>query len=159
MPKIGAPKGQDERPYKTICTICLDDVEKLIAQFNLYGEGKRFTYGCSNPYHNCGTVERDGCTPKRVYTDSAGQAEYAEWLKAKLDERTYSTLDARGKRVYAEPGTHLYDDGAGAIWQHPGLKENCPSLDCSPRVKHSGPHTKFCVLCRSGEHERVDETD
>ncbi|MGA6223450.1 hypothetical protein ACPESV_24330 [Streptomyces umbrinus] len=25
------------------------------------------------------------------------------------------------------------------------------------RVKHSGADTKFCVLCLSGEHERVDE--
>lgn len=25
------------------------------------------------------------------------------------------------------------------------------------RIKHSGPDTKFCVLCLSGEHERVDE--
>ncbi|MFE2563008.1 hypothetical protein [Streptomyces mirabilis] len=25
------------------------------------------------------------------------------------------------------------------------------------RVKHSGPNTKFCVLCLSGEHERIDE--
>jgi hypothetical protein len=24
-------------------------------------------------------------------------------------------------------------------------------------VKHSGPDTRFCVLCLSGEHERVDE--
>lgn len=25
------------------------------------------------------------------------------------------------------------------------------------RIKHSGPHTRFCALCLSGEHERVDE--
>jgi hypothetical protein len=25
------------------------------------------------------------------------------------------------------------------------------------RVKHSGPNAKFCVLCLSGEHERIDE--
>jgi hypothetical protein len=25
------------------------------------------------------------------------------------------------------------------------------------RIKHSGPHTKFCVLCLSGEHERIDD--
>lgn len=29
----------------------------------------------------------------------------------------------------------------------------------SERVKHSGPDTKFCVLCLSGEHERVEEAD
>jgi len=27
----------------------------------------------------------------------------------------------------------------------------------SERVKHSGPDTKFCVLCLSGEHERVED--
>lgn len=27
------------------------------------------------------------------------------------------------------------------------------------RIKHSGPHTKFCVLCLSGEHERTDTPD
>lgn len=27
----------------------------------------------------------------------------------------------------------------------------------SDRVKHSGPDTKFCVLCLSGEHERVED--
>ena len=25
------------------------------------------------------------------------------------------------------------------------------------RIKHSGPDTKFCVLCLSGEHERLDD--
>lgn len=24
------------------------------------------------------------------------------------------------------------------------------------RVRHSGPDTKFCVLCQSGEHQRVE---
>ncbi|MFJ9101251.1 hypothetical protein ACIRJM_22615 [Streptomyces sp. NPDC102405] len=27
----------------------------------------------------------------------------------------------------------------------------------SDRIKHSGPETEFCVLCLSGEHERVDD--
>jgi hypothetical protein len=32
----------------------------------------------------------------------------------------------------------------------------CGSPDCpATRVRHSGPDTKFCVLCLSGEHERV----
>ncbi|WP_406078730.1 hypothetical protein OG337_29000 [[Kitasatospora] papulosa] len=26
-------------------------------------------------------------------------------------------------------------------------------------VQHSGPDTKFCVLCLSGEHQRIDATD
>ncbi|MFD3955921.1 MULTISPECIES: hypothetical protein [Streptomyces] len=26
------------------------------------------------------------------------------------------------------------------------------------RIRHSGPDTKFCVLCLSGEHQRIDAT-
>lgn len=53
--------------------------------------------------------------------------------------------------------------------QRPGwTREACSRCDCvdyvaaqqgpaSEKVKHSGPETRFCVLCLSGEHERVDE--
>lgn len=65
MPKLGAKP--DDRPYNTRCRKCGCLVEKLIARFNLYGKGVRHSYRCANPYHNCGTVERDGCEPYRVY--------------------------------------------------------------------------------------------
>ncbi|MFE3678737.1 hypothetical protein [Streptomyces griseus] len=26
------------------------------------------------------------------------------------------------------------------------------------RIRHSGPDTKFCVLCLPGEHQRIDAT-
>jgi hypothetical protein len=47
-------------------------------------------------------------------------------------------------------------------WTHAPCSECLPAEDDEPestteRVKHSGPHTKFCVLCLSGEHERIDE--
>lgn len=39
-----------------------------------------------------------------------------------------------------------------------GDDNTCGHPDCpATRVKHSGPDTKFCVLCLSGEHERVGE--
>ncbi len=34
-----------------------------------------------------------------------------------------------------------------------------PEQGPTSRAQHSGPHTKFCVLCRSGEHQRIDATD
>ena len=41
-----------------------------------------------------------------------------------------------------------------------GDENTCGHPDCpATRVKHSGPDTKFCVLCLSGEHERVDEEE
>jgi hypothetical protein len=47
-------------------------------------------------------------------------------------------------------------------WTHAPCSECLPEDDDTPepateRVQHSGPDTKFCVLCLSGEHERVDE--
>ncbi|GHB14615.1 hypothetical protein GCM10018777_56640 [Streptomyces albogriseolus] len=33
------------------------------------------------------------------------------------------------------------------------------SKPTAERVKHSGPDTKFCVLCLSGEHEGVDDAE
>lgn len=34
-----------------------------------------------------------------------------------------------------------------------------PPGEVSSRVKHSGPTADFCVLCLSGEHERVPGYD
>lgn len=49
----------------------------------------------------------------------------------------------------------------GDVWTHAPCSECLPEDDeaepTAERVKHSGPETKFCVLCLSGEHERVDE--
>jgi hypothetical protein len=47
-------------------------------------------------------------------------------------------------------------------WTHAPCSECLPEDNDSPaptaeRVKHSGPNTEFCVLCLSGEHERVDD--
>ncbi|MCZ4506955.1 hypothetical protein O3Q52_01765 [Streptomyces sp. ActVer] len=46
-------------------------------------------------------------------------------------------------------------------WTHAPCSACLPEADEGPqrveRVKHSGPHTKFCVLCLSSEHERIDE--
>lgn len=44
------------------------------------------------------------------------------------------------------------------------VSECLPEDDDSPetiaeRAKHSGPNTAFCVLCLSGEHERVDDKE
>lgn len=48
------------------------------------------------------------------------------------------------------------------IWTHAPCSECLPEDDTPEpveRVKHSGPDTKFCVLCLSGEHERVDDAE
>lgn len=53
----------------------------------------------------------------------------------------------------------------GDVWTHAPCSECLPEDDepepepATERVKHSGPHTKFCVLCLSGEHERIDDEE
>ncbi|MGW9397288.1 hypothetical protein [Streptomyces sp. NPDC055642] len=49
-----------------------------------------------------------------------------------------------------------------SVWTHAPCSACLPDDEDDPvptieRVKHSGPDTAFCVLCLSGEHERVDE--
>ena len=46
-------------------------------------------------------------------------------------------------------------------WTHAPCSECLPeddddSVPTNERVRHSGPDTKFCVLCLSGEHEHID---
>jgi hypothetical protein len=60
-----------------------------------------------------------------------------------------------------DPDTYFVNEER-SVWTHAPCSECQPDDDDDPvptveRVKHSGPHTKFCVLCLSGEHERVDE--
>ncbi|MGW7786037.1 hypothetical protein [Streptomyces tricolor] len=47
------------------------------------------------------------------------------------------------------------DTHIAARTANPGAMDPAPHP--ARRVRHSGPDTKFCVLCLSGEHERVDE--
>lgn len=39
-----------------------------------------------------------------------------------------------------------------------GRQPDRPASSPATRVQHSGPDTKFCVLCLSGEHQRAHET-
>ncbi|MCX4809038.1 hypothetical protein OG601_47105 [Streptomyces sp. NBC_01239] len=58
-----------------------------------------------------------------------------------------------------DPDAFFVDEGR-QVWTHAPCSECLPDDDPEPtaeRVKHSGPNTKFCVLCLSGEHERIDE--
>lgn len=63
-------------------------------------------------------------------------------------------------------GEHRWDDRGPCNGPRDcvGTERGCsacdPGWDLSQphqRVIHSGPETKFCVLCLSGEHERVTE--
>ncbi|MEV7975379.1 hypothetical protein [Streptomyces sp. NPDC086519] len=49
------------------------------------------------------------------------------------------------------------EDGECVYGGQPAREARQEPTQDGERVKHSGPHTKFCVLCLSGEHERVDD--
>jgi endogenous inhibitor of DNA gyrase (YacG/DUF329 family) len=80
-------------------------------------------------------------------------------LRRRADETAGKSCAHCGQPVNRVNGT------LAAWWVHdPGGNTVCDpqhaasSTRATPeRVKHSGPDAEFCVLCLSGEHERVDE--
>lgn len=78
MPKIGAPKGDADRPYVTVCEVCGCQCEKAVSMFGPTGRPARWAYLCQTWQHRCGTVDREGCKPRRVYTDTPEGAELAK---------------------------------------------------------------------------------
>lgn len=69
MPKIGAEP--DNREHNTRCKKCKCLVEKSVSRFGFNGRPVKWAYTCANPYHNCGTAEREFCEPVRVYEPTA----------------------------------------------------------------------------------------
>jgi hypothetical protein len=66
------------------------------------------------------------------------------------------------RRITRETTTFTVEEPGPAVEAQPGKDTETREADDTPqptteRVKHSGPNTKFCVGCLSGEHERVDE--
>ncbi|WP_032761208.1 hypothetical protein [Streptomyces alboviridis] len=80
-------------------------------------------------------------------------------LRRRADETAGKSCAHCGQPVTRVTGT------LAAWWVHdPGGNTVCDpqraasSTRATPeRVKHSGPDAEFCVLCLSGEHERVDD--
>lgn len=123
MPKIG--QAEDTRPHNTRCTKCGCLVEKVIARFNMYGKGVKHQYRCMNPYHNCGTVERDGCTPERVYEPVA----HAYWDGAD----GYWTHPGRPEDcTTTECVERMTHKAIRSDERHPGPAITCQHDDCEP---------------------------
>jgi hypothetical protein len=79
MPKIGAPKEDADRPYVTVCVICGCLCSKVVSSFTPWGKPGSYAYLCEEWRHRCETEDREGCKPRRVYTDTPeGQAELAK---------------------------------------------------------------------------------
>jgi len=56
------------------------------------------------------------------------------------DMRTPEQEEADRREVEAAVGaTHLFDDGAGGLWQHPGPKATCPMPDCHVAAEPARP--------------------
>lgn len=170
MPKIGAPKTDADRPFWRRCVQCKCRVKKVAAQFNAWGEVAKWAYVCENWHHRCGTIDFYGCQPERVYDTPPPRVEHVytdttgiEWLHPGLFE------DCQTPECKPESSTPSQRERADRAYvdDHYGPKNPAgdaflaalqSELQTGERVKHYGPHTKFCVLCSSGEHERVDET-
>jgi hypothetical protein len=123
VPKIG--QAEDTRPYNIRCAKCKCVVEKVISRFGWGGKAAEHIYRCAHPYHNCGTVQRDGCEPVRKYGERPA----------------HSTWDG-GSGAVEHPGkvedcpapeccyrSHVSLDGEE---KHPGRLQDCESARCEP---------------------------
>lgn len=122
MPKIG--QAEDTRPYNTRCLKCGCIVEKVVDRFGFDGKPSRHIYRCPNPYHNCGTVERDGCTPARKYEATA----HALWDGAGGEWEHPGPVEECIMPECVERMTHKGPDGS----RHPGTYLDCGDPGCEP---------------------------
>lgn len=107
MPKIGAPKGAADRPYRTVCEVCGCLCEKAVSRFGYTGEPVAWAYVCQIWQHRCGTEDREACKPRRVYTDTPeGAAEVAALLEQQktraLSDETDPWAEVRGSAEFVE---------------------------------------------------------
>lgn len=121
MPKIGAKA--DERPYNRRCKVCGCLVEKLVSRFGFNGKPAAHAYRCGNAYHGCGTLEREGCEPVRVYGEPVAHGYSTEEHPGPREtcDRP-ECLEARTHRAGLSPSGTL----------HPGKYEDCYEQECEP---------------------------
>lgn len=127
MPKIG--QAEDTRPYNTRCLKCGCIVEKVVDRFGWDGKPARHIYRCANPYHNCGTVERDGCTPARKYEATAHAVFKGVWDPAAGSAEHPGPVEECQMPECVERMTHLANDG---VTRHRGSYVDCTSEGCEP---------------------------
>jgi hypothetical protein len=110
--------------------------------------------GCLTPEYTDGPCHCLSCDPAAHRTDRAAVSREAE---AEL----YVLLRKAGEPRHEAQA--LIDRHRDEVLHRAELRrmadETATETPQRERVKHSGPDTKFCVLCLSGEHERVDESD
>jgi hypothetical protein len=123
MPKIG--QAPDERPYNTRCKRCGCLVEKLIDRFGFNGKPSHHIYRCANPYHNCGTVERDGCEPVRTYGEDFRHA---------LNDGAGGIWEHPGKAEECQQAecSWRHHDGLKTGARHMGRLADCLDPECEP---------------------------
>jgi hypothetical protein len=126
MPKIGAEA--DDRLYNVRCRVCGCLTEKLVSRFGWDGKPAAHAYRCANPFHNCGTVEREGCEPKRVYE----ALKHAYWDGAGGSWEHPGTLDDCEMPECADrKDRHRAGLSPSGVW-HPGSYADCFEPTCEP---------------------------
>lgn len=78
---------------------------------------------------------------------------------------TPNPMSCRWCGIDQRPHARQWTDEAGMhTWEPPTQEQIKDRMRArrsarTERIRHSGPDTKFCVLCLSGEHQRIDATD
>lgn len=131
MPKLG--QAEDTRPHNKRCRKCKCLVKKLVSRFGYDGKPAAHSYRCENPYHNCGTAERDGCEPVRVYEPVA----HAYWDGGGGHwEHPGPLEDCDNPECADRKDRHRAGLAPGGTW-HPGTYGDCFLAECEPPFERS----------------------
>lgn len=125
MPKKGQ-RGAPERPYNLRCSVCGCIVEKLVSRFGYTGKPAAHAYRCANPFHNCGTIEREGCEPYRAYDEPKA---HAYWDGA---GGHWEHPGAAEDCTAPECVDRMMHKGLRSGERHPGRYEDCTAEECEP---------------------------
>jgi hypothetical protein len=110
----------------------------------------------------CASIRARLGDAKRLHADgvhSQCAAVDCNTARARLEARQDPTPDSETPDVCGACHVELCETCRACACDR-GADNTCGSEDCpGTRVRHSGPHTDFCVLCLSDEHERLDDRD
>jgi hypothetical protein len=125
MPKI-KPDPNAGKPYNLRCKKCGCIVEKLVSRFGFNGKAAAHAYKCANPWHNCGTIEREFCEPYRAYDQPTA---HAVWTDANAAEEHPGRPEDCERPECLDRLTHK---GLKSGERHPGRYEDCAAEECEP---------------------------
>ena len=101
------------------------------------------------PAFNCWECNFGRWDERHRPTDPGELAAWEDAVRRDLARLASAQLTAvKIKAIAASRGAHIYDDGAGGIWEHPGPADGCNAPECRPADGSVTP----CPGCEHARH-------